>query len=92
MRVHARLHAKAAGKILLYIPSIDVATGRMNKADFDEIPAMLNIATSAKFLGTLVVFVGIEVILSESFLPPRILRGTLVTVVGIELRPLELPV
>ena len=45
----------------------------MNKADFDEIPAMLNIATSATFPGTLFDFVGIEVILIESFLPPRIL-------------------
>ena len=58
MHIHATLNAKAAGKILFYIPSIDVATGRMNKADFDEMRAMPNIATSVKFRCILFVFFG----------------------------------
>ena len=77
MHAHARLNAKAAGRILFYIPAIDVPAARMTREDYDEMRAQPNISTSAKLPGILPVFVGMEMILSESYLPPRIVRGTL---------------
>ena len=53
--------------------------------------AQPNVSTSAKFPGILPVYVGMEMILTESFLPPRIVRGTPVLVVDIELHPREQP-
>ena len=43
MQAHARLNAKAAGKILFYIPSIDFPSARMTREDFDEMRAQPNI-------------------------------------------------
>ena len=92
MHAHARLNAKAADRLLYYIPSIDVPSRRMSKADFDDMRAYPNIGTSAKLPGILPVYIGMEMILTESFLPPRIVRGAPVTVVDIELHPGEAPV
>ena len=65
MRVHAKRNAKAAGKLLFYIPAADITTGRMTREDFDEMRAMPNISTSSKFYGILLVFVGMEMIFSQ---------------------------
>ena len=92
MHAHARLNAKAAGKILFYVPAIDAPAARIPKEAFDEMHALPNIGTSAKFPGILPIFVGMEMILTESFLPPRIVRGTPVEVVDIEVHPKEPPV
>ena len=35
MHSHAKLNAKAGGKLLYYIPSIDIPTVRLNKRGFD---------------------------------------------------------
>ena len=91
MHAHARLNAKAEHKILFYIPSIDIPSVRLSKENFDEMRAQPNVSTSAKFPGILPVYVGMEMILTESFLPPRIVRGTPVLVVDIELHPREQP-
>ena len=91
MHAHVRLNAKAAGRVLFYIPAIDVPAARMTREDYDEMRAQPNISTSAKLPGILPVFVGMEMILTESYLPPRIVRGTPVTVVDIELHPKEPP-
>ena len=48
-----------------------------------------NISASAKFPGILPVYIGMEMILTESYLPPRIVRGAPVEVVDIELHPME---
>jgi hypothetical protein len=92
MHAHARLNAKAADRLLFYIPSIDVPSKRMSKGDFDDMRAYPNIGTSAKFPGILPVYIDMEMILTESFLPPRIVRGAPVKVVDIELHPDEPPV
>ena len=92
MHAHARLNAKAASKLLFYVPAIDAPAARIPKEAFDEMRALPNIGTSAKFPGILPVFVGMDMILTESFLPPRIVRGTPVEVVDIELHPREPPV
>ena len=46
MHAHARLNAKAAGKILFYIPSVDVPAARMTREDFDDMRAQPNISTT----------------------------------------------
>jgi len=91
MHAHARLNARAAGKLLFYIPAIDAPTARMNQEDFDEMRGLPNIGATAKLPGILPIFVGMEMILTESYLPPRIVRGAPVTVVDIELHPDEPP-
>ena len=91
MHAHAILNARAAGKLLFYIPAIDVPTVRVTREDFDELRAQPNISTTAKLPGILSLFIGMEMIITESYLPPRIVRGTLVTVVDIELHPQEPP-
>jgi hypothetical protein len=91
MHAHARLNAKAEYKILFHIPSIDIPTVRLSRENFDEMRAQPNISTSAKFPGVLPVYVGMEMILTDSFLPPRVVRGTPVLVVDIELHPREQP-
>eukprot|EP00972_Heterocapsa_arctica_P035387 5206696-Heterocapsa_arctica.AAC.1 len=51
--------------------------------------AQPNISTSAKLPGILPVYIGMEMILTESYLPPSIVRGTPVEVVDVELHPKE---
>ena len=92
MHAHARLNAKAACQALFCIPSVDVPAVRVTREDFDDMRAQPNISTSAKFPGILPIYVGMEMVLTETYLPPRIVRGTPVEVVGIELNPRELPV
>ncbi len=53
--------------------------------------AQPNISTSAKFPCILPVYVGMEMILTQSYLPPRLVRGTPVLAVDIELHPREQP-
>ena len=48
-----------------------------------------NISTTAKFPGILPVFVGMEMILTDSLLPPKYVRGTPCVVVGLEPHPQE---
>ena len=91
MHAHARLNAKAAGKILFYIPAVDIPSARMTREDFDAMRAQPNISTSAKFPGILPTYISMEMILTESYLPPLITRGTPVEVVGIEPHPREPP-
>ena len=51
-----------------------------------------NIGNTAKFPGILPLYVGMEMYLTETYLPPNIGRGTPVDVVDIELHPLEPPI
>ncbi len=87
MHAHARLNAKAESQILYYIPSIDVPSVRLSKEDYDEMRALPNISASAKFPGILPVHKGMEMILTESYLPPNVVRGSPCVVVDIELHP-----
>ena len=48
-----------------------------------------NISDTAKLMGLLPLYIGMEMILTESILPPRYVRGTACQVVGIELHPKE---
>ena len=51
-----------------------------------------NISNTAKFPGILPIYIGMEMFLTETYLPPKIGRGTPVDVVDIELHPMEPPI
>ncbi len=91
MHAHARLNAQAARKLLFYVPAVDAPAVRLGRADFDAMRAVPNISTTAKLPGILPVYIGMDVILTESYLPPRLVRGAPAEVVGIELHPQEPP-
>ena len=89
MHAHARLNAKACGRVLYYIPSVDIPAVRMEKEEFNNMRAVPNISATNKLPGILPLYIGMEMILAESYLPPGIVRGTPVEVVDIELHPKE---
>ena len=91
IHAHARLNAKAAEKLLFYLPAVDLPVVRMVRADYDEMRAVPNVSTTSKLLGILPLYVGMEVILTESYLPPKVVRGASAEVVGIECQPSEPP-
>jgi hypothetical protein len=92
MHCHAKLNAKADSKLLYYIPAIDIPTVRLTRKDFDDMRSQPNISNTAKFAGILPLYVGMEMCLTETYLPPSIGRGTPVEVVDIELHPMEPPI
>ena len=54
--------------------------------------AAANVSTTKKLLGTLPVYVGMAMILTEALLPPRYTPGAHVVVTGIELHKDEPPI
>ncbi len=92
MHARARLDAHDAGKILFYIPAVDRPSTRLSQEHYEDMRAYPNISQSAKFPSVLPVFIGMEMILSESVLPPTYVRGTACIVKGIELHPNEPPI
>ncbi len=92
MHAQAKLDAHDAGQLLFYVPAVDRPAARLAKADFDEMRAEPNIGATSKMPGILPLFVGMEVILTESVLPPKYVRGTPGKVVGIEPHALEPPI
>ena len=92
MHMQAKLDAHDAGQVLFYVPAVDRPAARLSKEDFDEMNGEPNIGATGKMLGLLPLFVGIELILTESLLPPRYVRGAPGNVVGIELHAMEPPV
>ena len=65
---------------------------RLSREDFDAMRAVPNIGLTAKLPSVLPVWVGMEMILSESLLPPKYVRGTACEVVGLEPHPREPPI
>ena len=57
---------------MYYIPSIDIPAVRMSRKDFDDMRGQPNTGTSAKLPGILPIYIGMAMILTESYLPPRI--------------------
>ena len=92
MHSHAKLNAKAEWKLLYYTTSIDMPSVRMSKKDFDDMRSQPNISQTGKNRGILPIYIGMEMCLTETYLPPRIGRGTPVDVVDIELHPMEPPI
>ena len=92
MHANARLDAHAAGKILYYIPAVDTPATRLTKEDYDDMRAEPNIGHTAKLPSVLPVWIGMQMILNESVLPPKYVRGTTCEVVGLEPHPREPPI
>ena len=92
MHAQARLNAKDANKILFYIPAVDKPAAHCNSSEFHEMRTEPNISKTGKFPGLLPLYIGMEVILSETILPPKYVRGTPCEVVGFELHPQEPPI
>ena len=92
MHAQTRLTSYDSGKILFYIPAIDRPAVRCSKADFDEMLAEPSISKTGKFPGILPCFEGMEMILSDSVLPPKYVRGTPCVVTGLEPHPAEPPI
>ena len=92
MHTQARLNAHDDGKLLFYIPAVDKAPVRCSREEYDQMRAEPNISKTAKLLGLLPVYVGMEMILAESVLPPKYVRGSACVVVGLELHPNEPPI
>ena len=59
--------------------------------DFGEMRSEPSISKTAKLPGLLPIFEGMGVVLDEILIPPKMVRGTPCTVVGIELHPSEPP-
>ena len=91
MHANARLDAHDAGKILFYIPAVDTPAARLSQAEYDEMRAYPNISNTAKMPGLLACFIDMEMILSESLMPPTYVRGTVCEFVGLEPHPREPP-
>ena len=91
MHAQARLDAGAANKILFYIPAVDRPAAHLPRTAFDEMREEPNISKTGKCPGLLPVWIGMEMILTESILPPKYVRGAACTVVGIEPHPREPP-
>ena len=91
MHANARLNAKAAGKPLFYIPAVDSPACRMGRADYDDMRAIPIISTTAKLMGILPAHIGMDVILTEFYLPPNVVRGAVAEIVGIEFHAQEQP-
>ena len=61
-------------------------------ADYEEMLAEANVSKTKKLPGILPVYVGMDMILTESILPPHLTPGTEVMVIGIEPHPSEPPI
>ena len=71
MHAQAILNAHAAEKVLFYVPAVDKAASGLSRSELDELRGEPNISKSGKLAGILPMFIGMEVILSESFLLPK---------------------
>ena len=89
MHTQAVLNAHVAEKVLSYLSAVDTPTCGLSRSEFGELRSQPDISTSAKLPGILPLFVDMEVITTESYLPPKYVRGTAATVLGIELHPRE---
>jgi hypothetical protein len=76
-------------KVFFYILATDRPSCCMGRADFDETRALPKISTAAKLPGILPVYIGVEMILAESYLPPRVARWVPGEVAHVELIPQE---
>ena len=83
MHVHAWMSAKHMGPALFYILAVDRPAVRLKQQDYDDMRASPSIGHTAKFPGIRPIYVGMDMILTESYVPPHLVRGTPVEVVDI---------
>ncbi len=92
MQCQTRMDAHAAGRILFYIQAADRPALQLSKSEFDEMRAEPNLQKTQKLAGILPVYIGMDMILTESILPPKKVRGSACKVVGLEPHPREPPI
>ena len=84
MHTQAKLDAHDAGQVLFYVPAVDRPAASLSEEEFDEMREDPNIGATGRMLGLLPLFLGMEMVLQESLLPPRYVRGAPCKVVGFE--------
>ena len=89
MQTKARLRAKQAGKILYYIQAVDKVSQHVHSHEFPKIIAEPNLSRTKKLAGILPAFIGMDMTMQGSLLPPQYVTGTVGKLIGIELHPDE---
>ena len=89
MHTKARLQAKQAGKVLFYVQAVDKVSQHVPCDEFAKIVAEPNLNHTKKLAGLLTAFIGMDMTLQGTLLPPRYVTGTVGKLVGIELHPDE---
>ena len=92
MQAEARRSARAAKQPLFLVQAIDRPALEVPASDYEAMLGEPNVSTTKKLLGILPVYVGMEMILTESLLPPRYTTGAPVVLTGIELHKDEPPI
>jgi len=92
MHAQARMDAHHANEVLFYIPAVDRPAVPLTKAEYDEMQAEPNTQKTAKHMGILPIFKGMEMIPTDSLLPPQYVRGAPCKVVGLQLHEQEPPI
>ena len=78
-----------AGEPLFYIQSEDRPSTNMEKEEYINTRSEANPGNQARLMTVLPIYIGMEMVLGETYLPPNIVRGTAVKVVGVEPPPDE---
>jgi len=89
MQTKARLQAKQAGRILYYIQAVDRVSQHVTEKELLRIVAEPNLSNTKKLAGLLPVYIGMDMMMQKTLLPPQYVTGTVGKLLGIELHPDE---
>ena len=89
MQLQTRLGAKRQNKVLYYMKAVDRPEGTWGPAALETMLATSSVTATRKLMGLLPIYVGMEVVLTQSILPPHYVPGATGKVVGLELDPRE---
>ena len=89
MQAKARLQAHQALGILYYIQAIDRVSQHVSEKELLRIVAEPNLSNTKKLAGLLPAFIGMDMTMHKTLLPPQYVTGTVGKLVGIELHPDE---
>ena len=89
MQTKARLQAKQARRILYYIQAVDRVSQHVTEKELLRIVAEPNLSNTKKLAGLLPVYIGMDMMMQKTLLPPQYVTGTVGKLLGIELHPDE---
>ena len=89
MQTKARLQAKQAGRILYYIQAVDRVSQHVPEKELLRIVAEPNLSNTKKLAGLLPAYIGMDMTMQKSLLPPQYVTGTVGKLLGIEFHPDE---
>ena len=92
MHVEARRGARAGKQPLFLVQAVDRPALDVPASDYEAMLGEPNISHTKKLMGILPIYVGMDMILAESMLPPRYTTGAPVVVTGIEVHQDEPPI